>query len=205
MLSLLTTWLPVLIAVVSAAVWVLIMAAAQFDRAQKIPTDPDLSPRQWHHEYLGLLVLIASFIWADTLGVLGAVTAPIVRYLGAAFMADDAWEHGVQLGGNHGYKTPLHRLYDTTLGKFAVVLWLNKLLDRLFSFGRTTPAAAVLLLILCTGCDSGSRSSDYPPPPARHDSVTAAPADTGHYEKADTGKHAKADTAKTKKPHKAKP
>jgi hypothetical protein len=54
--------------------------------------------REWHHEYIGA-ALVALVWW------------PWVQWVGVAVMADDAWQHTVQLT-RPTYLSPMHRAWD---------------------------------------------------------------------------------------------
>lgn len=132
MLTFLTVVLPLIVTVAAAAVFIILMAAAGYDRRQGYGVGPELSPKQLHHEYVGALLVLLSFLpMLVHLDVVGWILAPILRWAGAAIMVDDCWEHAVQLGGKAGYKTALHRFWEATFWKFAWMRWLVTKLDRL--------------------------------------------------------------------------
>lgn len=69
--------IPILVAAVSLAMFVAAMIGPQVD---------DLRWREVHHAYLGLMLLMVGL----------ALNSTLVQWVGAAFVADDAVQHGVQ-------------------------------------------------------------------------------------------------------------
>ena len=75
------------------------------------------NPREWHHGYLGLVLVALSFLWGGAwLWVPGAI-----------LVIDDAAQHFFGLT-----PSPIHVLYVKYLWPIPVVQRLNRWLDNLF-------------------------------------------------------------------------
>jgi hypothetical protein len=77
--------------------------------------------REWHHGYLGIGLLGASW----------ALGWPPLGLIGGLLVLDDAYQHLRQVG-EPGYESPLHQLYGRYLWPLPWVRSLNRWLDRLF-------------------------------------------------------------------------
>lgn len=86
--------------------WFLFLSLALLGRVQ-----------EWHHGYLGLLLIGAGIFWTP------------LQYAGLVLLADDAVQHCVQLA-KPAFRGPLWRLYAATLWKIPFIQRLNALLDR---------------------------------------------------------------------------
>ena len=83
---------------------------------------------KFHHYYLGLMLLIVSFIILAT----GHNTIAIILFLiGEIAVLDDFYQHFRQ---NHepNYHSPLHRLYELIYSKCEWIHKLNKFFNRMF-------------------------------------------------------------------------
>lgn len=74
--------------------------------------------RELHHGYLGVLLLVAGLL----------LEHPWAMGIGALLLADDAFQHWVQLL-RPLYRSPLHRLYGATLYRVPCIRTLNQRLD----------------------------------------------------------------------------
>lgn len=82
----------------------------------------ELSFRQWHHGYLGILLILLSFL----------VGGLLMRSLGAILILDDALEHTVQALTKTDWQSPLRRLYGVFYRRWAWLRAMNAWLDRRF-------------------------------------------------------------------------
>jgi hypothetical protein len=83
------------------------------------PQVDDLRWKQWHHEYLGVLLLAIAL----------ALRSTVLAWVGAACMADDGIQHAVQRAtGHHEFSFILHRLYGLAW-RVPLVRRLNAWLD----------------------------------------------------------------------------
>ena len=77
--------------------------------------------REFHHGYLGLALLGASW----------AFSGPLTGLFGAWLVLDDVYQHYMQYLDPE-YRSPLHRAYVALLWLLPPVQALNRWLDRLF-------------------------------------------------------------------------
>lgn len=84
----------------------------------------ELSLKQWHHGYLGLLLIA---------GGLGFKAPRIVWIVGVIIVCDDLLEHAVQYITQTEWYSPLRRLYGYVYARSALIRGVNAWLDRLFA------------------------------------------------------------------------
>ena len=75
------------------------------------------NPREWHHGYLGLVLIALSFLWGGAW----------LYVPGAVLVVDDLAQHFLGLD-----PSPIHRVYVKYLWPIPVVQRVNVWLDRLF-------------------------------------------------------------------------
>jgi hypothetical protein len=96
-------------------------------------------PRQAHHLYWGILVLIVSWYGSISALVLGGLLGTILFVLGLSGMLlgyyiarDDVLQHHEQVK-NIKYHSPVHVWYGEHLYKYRVVRYVNRLADNIMS------------------------------------------------------------------------
>ena len=82
----------------------------------------ELTFKQWHHGYLGLLLIAYGLVQE----------VPLFVVTGSILVADDLLQHSVQYLTQTEWQSPLRRLYGLVYAKSAVVRAVNRWLDELF-------------------------------------------------------------------------
>lgn len=88
----------------------------------------ELSFRQWHHGYLGILLILVSFWFGGNL----------MRILGGIFILDDGLEHFIQWRTQTEWQSPLRRLYGIFYRRWAWLRAVNAWLDQRFMVSKGT-------------------------------------------------------------------
>ncbi len=114
--------LGIFVALVAIGGFGIAMWEAALARADGHPSD--VRARELHHCYLGLLLIVATL-------PLGGWRWIATLWVGAAVMADDAYEHLRQVV-EPAFQSPLHRLFARYLWPLAPIRWLAGVGNRLF-------------------------------------------------------------------------
>lgn len=89
----------------------------------------ELSFKQWHHGYLGLLIILSGVLETKHHRAAGLVLVVV----GSLVLLDDLVQHTVQAITKTEWSSPLHRLYGWVYSKLPAIRTLNRWLDGLFS------------------------------------------------------------------------
>lgn len=88
-----------------------------------------MDSKGFHHYYIGILMLIISFIILISIG--SPTLSATLFWLGLIVIADDYFQHWRQKTDPY-YRSPINMLYGATLYKVAFIRSVNAWFDRLF-------------------------------------------------------------------------
>lgn len=83
----------------------------------------------FHHFYIGLALILIGFLLLIFKRKRNLALVFVI--LGLYICGDDFYQHVMQLT-DPAYRSPLNKLYRSTLGQIGFVAWLNVLIDKIF-------------------------------------------------------------------------
>jgi hypothetical protein len=105
------------------AIAMLLAAAQGLDRR----LGSHLRLRAWHHAYLGVMLLLVSYLW----GGVG------LRAIAAVLLVDDGFQHLLQaVTGDLWFRSPLHYFWSKLYDRYEWMRVAASWLDRRFGTGR---------------------------------------------------------------------